>query len=127
MRRLEVFMEKINKIMEKNCFALLWGKYNIKDLQVTCFKAGHILGASSILIEYKDRKILYTGDFTDYDLEAVKAQQLPKSLEVDILISESTYGYFENKINRKSDELNFIRRVKISLIMVEIFLYPLLH
>ena len=55
-------------------------------MQVTCFKAGHILGASSILIEYKDRKILYTGDFTDYDLEAVKAQQLPKSLEVDILI-----------------------------------------
>jgi Cft2 family RNA processing exonuclease len=106
------FMEKINKIMEKTVLLYYGEKYNIKDLQVTCFKAGHILGASSILIEYKDRKILYTGDFTDYDLEAVKAQQLPKSLEVDILISESTYGYFENKINRKSDELNFIRRVK---------------
>ena len=64
--------------------------------QITFFPAGHILGASMVYIESDSGNILFTGDFTTFDQLTVQKYQLPDSLEVDLLIAESTYGYQES-------------------------------
>ena len=64
--------------------------------QITFFPAGHILGASMIYIESDVGNILFTGDFTSLDQLTVPKYQLPDNLDVDVLITESTYGYQES-------------------------------
>lgn len=55
--------------------------------------AGHILGASSILIESPESRILYTGDFTTQSLKTVGSQKFTGiAVRPDILITEGTYG-----------------------------------
>ena len=64
--------------------------------QITFFPAGHILGASMVYIESEAGNILFTGDFTSFDQLTVPKHQLPDNLDVDLLITESTYGYQES-------------------------------
>lgn len=65
-----------------------------KNLSVTFFPAGHLLGAASIILEVKEgneiKTIAFSGDLgrQDYPL-LVDPQPLP---EVDYLVCESTYG-----------------------------------
>ena len=63
--------------------------------QITFFPAGHILGASMVYIESEGGNILFTGDFTPFDQLTVPKYDIPDNLEVDLLITESTYGYQE--------------------------------
>ena len=58
------------------------------------YKAGHVLGASSVLIEDKSgRRLFLSGDFSSFDQLTVGAAEWPDELgEVDLLILESTYG-----------------------------------
>jgi len=65
----------------------------INDIQVTFFPSGHILGACAIFLETKDLHVLFTGDFTNFDQCTALALDLPDHLQVDVLITESTYGY----------------------------------
>jgi len=63
------------------------------EWKVTFYRAGHIVGAAAIHLEINDVSILFTGDFSIEDQKTVKGLQLPPDLRVDILITESTYGY----------------------------------
>ena len=67
-----------------------------KTCQISFFPAGHILGASMIYIESDAGNILFTGDFTSFDQLTIPKYQLPDNLDVDLLITESTYGYQES-------------------------------
>lgn len=64
--------------------------------QITFFPAGHILGASMVYVESDAGNILFTGDFTPFDQLTVPKYQIPDNLDVDLLITESTYGYQES-------------------------------
>lgn len=70
----------------------------IKDkvLNLMLFPAGHILGAVSVLIEIDSMKIFYTGDFSLEDVETNEGLSFPLDLQVDVLITEATYGYGSN-------------------------------
>jgi Cft2 family RNA processing exonuclease len=72
--------------------------------QITFFPAGHILGASMVYIESDAGNILFTGDFTPFDQLTVPKYQLPDDLDVDLLITESTYGYQESPYVADIDE-----------------------
>ena len=72
--------------------------------QITFFPAGHILGASMVYIESEAGNILFTGDFTPFDQLTVPKYQLPDDLDVDLLITESTYGYQESLYVGNIDE-----------------------
>jgi len=81
------------------------------------FRAGHILGASSIYINRKNIGVFVTGDYCLYDQETVKGMDIPKDYKIDLLITETTYG---NKINEKFtsrsyEEQEFIYTVKEAL------------
>ncbi len=72
--------------------AIDWNKpKSFDDFQVTFFPAGHVLGAAMVYIEFKNCRILYSGDFCDVAQETVGRYQLPENLPVDLLIMETTY------------------------------------
>jgi metallo-beta-lactamase family protein len=68
--------------------------------------AGHILGASSIVIQLGDRKIAFTGDIGRMNDRIF----YPPSLlpQVDYLVTESTYG---NKQHERSDVLEQLEKI----------------
>ena len=81
----------------ENITPVEWGCPIIcETCQITFFPAGHILGASMVYIKSDEGNILFTGDFTPFDQLTVPKYQLPDNLEVDLLITESTYGYQES-------------------------------
>jgi metallo-beta-lactamase family protein len=62
----------------------------VNDVRVTFRRAGHILGASTILFEAGGRKIVFSGDVGRYnDLIMPPPEPLP---DADYLVLESTYG-----------------------------------
>lgn len=63
------------------------------DVSITLYRAGHILGAASIYLKLGDTKVLYTGDYSVNYQYTVNSMKLPEDLEVDILLTESTYAY----------------------------------
>ena len=78
------------------------------DLTFHLNDAGHILGSSQIVIEYKDkkrqkRKILYTGDLGDGGRPIVSDPSPPEK-DIDVLIMESTYGDRDHKSYESSVE-----------------------
>nr|WP_279665438.1 MBL fold metallo-hydrolase [Ectobacillus ponti] len=64
-----------------------------KEWKVTFYRAGHILGAAAIHLVIDDYSILFTGDYSLDRQRTVSGLQLPPDLSVDVLITESTYGY----------------------------------
>ena len=38
-------------------------KIQIDDVSITLYPAGHIIGSSQVLLEYKNHKIVVTGDY----------------------------------------------------------------
>ena len=77
-----------------------------KEWNVTFYEAGHILGAASIHLEMDGVSILFTGDFSVDAQRSCSSFQVPTNLNVDILITESTYGYTPSNswISRHSQE-----------------------
>jgi metallo-beta-lactamase family protein len=62
----------------------------VGDVQATFQRAGHILGASSILIEGQSRRICFSGDVGRFcDIIMYAPEPLPPT---DYLVLESTYG-----------------------------------
>jgi Cft2 family RNA processing exonuclease len=80
---------------------------------VTYFPSGHILGAAAIYLEVDGIRLLFTGDYSVEDQKTVKGIQIPDDLPVDILITESTYGYMPTNasIPREIQEKMFIETV----------------
>jgi Cft2 family RNA processing exonuclease len=62
-----------------------------EEITFELFDAGHVLGASGILIKAEGRKIFYSGDVCFDDLTIAKAAVFPEN-EIDVLIIETTRG-----------------------------------
>ncbi|MGH8437165.1 MAG: MBL fold metallo-hydrolase [Pseudomonas sp.] len=82
------------------------------DIRVTFYRAGHILGAASVLIEDESgRRAFFSGDFASFPQKTVSAASWPVELgEIDLLVLESTYG------DRPHEPLEDSRNKLISLI-----------
>ncbi|MDR1414101.1 MAG: MBL fold metallo-hydrolase [Puniceicoccales bacterium] len=82
--------------MEEHILPMQFGKPRTlkkddDEIGITFFPAGHVLGASSILIEHKHRKIFYTGDVLFRNQKTLKGAKWP-SCKVDTVITETTRG-----------------------------------
>jgi metallo-beta-lactamase family protein len=64
--------------------------FEIQDFKVRFLPAGHILGASSILIQCDNKKVLFSGDLGRNNDLLMKAPTIPP--DCDYLILEGTYG-----------------------------------
>lgn len=62
------------------------------DLSFEFYPAGHIPGAMMTLVNYKRRRILYTGDFSSSKTALAGGYMLPNGLKVDIMLMNGTYS-----------------------------------
>ena len=85
-----------------------------RDVSIRFYRAGHILGAASVLIEDQSgRRIFFSGDFSSFPQLTVPAAEWPHDIgDVDLLVLESTYGGREHKPldDGRRDLLSFIRK-----------------
>ncbi|MDR2737350.1 MAG: MBL fold metallo-hydrolase [Puniceicoccales bacterium] len=72
------------------------------EIFITFFEAGHVLGASSILVEHKHRKIFYTGDVLFRDQKTIRGAKWPSS-RVDTVITETTRGSTIRQADRSAE------------------------
>lgn len=86
-----------------------------QGIKMTCYPAGHVLGACMWLVEIDGVKVLYTGDFSLENERHLQGAEIPKSLSgeiirPDVLIMESTHGLarIESRVDR---EYRFIDNV----------------
>lgn len=80
--------------------------------QLTIFSAGHVLGASSILIEYEGRQIFITGDILFSDQHSLRGARVPKLKDSDVIIIETTRGCTDRKASRRSEEERLIKTIQ---------------
>ncbi len=76
-----------------------------KTFSYKFFEAGHILGASSLVIEYEGEKICFSGDLGRKDDSIHLPPEFPE--EMDYLVLESTYG---NRLHPRVDPLEEMER-----------------
>jgi cleavage and polyadenylation specificity factor subunit 3 len=77
-----------------------------------CFyDAGHILGSAGILIEYKDKRIFYTGDI-NLEKQSLLAGAVLPDKKIDILLLETTYGATSSSsiLDWEKESLRFAQR-----------------
>lgn len=77
--------------------AQLYGYKQVSNypVEMSLYDAGHILGSASVLLEHRGAKVFYTGDINLSHQSLTPAATLPDT-EVDILITECTYGATES-------------------------------
>ncbi len=74
-----------------------------KDMTVTFYEAGHILGSAISIIKYREKgvlkKICFTGDLGRFGKAIIRNPNLnfaPEDRDIDLMIIESTYGNREH-------------------------------
>ena len=84
-----------------------------KDIKITCFYAGHVLGACMFLIDINGNRITYTGDCNTIIDRHLSGAYMPK-IYPDILMTETTYG---DKIRetKRIREREFIKKIEETL------------
>ncbi|PFH34815.1 cleavage and polyadenylation specifity factor protein [Besnoitia besnoiti] len=81
----------------------------VGGIKISCFGAGHVLGACMFLIEIGGVRMLYTGDFSREKDRHVPVAEVPP-VDVQLLICESTYGIHVHD-DRQLRERRFIKAV----------------
>ncbi len=111
-----LFTKESIAALQKRFFTLKFDKpYCIEkdghQAHLTFFAAGHVLGASSLLIEYEGRQIFITGDILFSDQNSLKGAKIPQLDSLDVLILETTRGCTERTALRRSEEERLIKTI----------------
>ena len=77
---------------------------NFGDYSASFFQAGHIPGAMMTMLTFKDRKILYTGDYSLHSTALTDGCIIPDDIEIDTLIMCGLHAKHPN-YRRRSDSL----------------------
>ena len=85
-------------------------EFNIGNVKVSFMNAGHMPGSVSIVIEGEGKRVVYTGDINSSDQNLVKGADT-KYGEVDLLITEATYGVNDHP-DREEVEEEFVSFAK---------------
>lgn len=81
------------------------------DIRLTFTPAGHILGASTVLVESMDGTVLMGGDVSVTDQMTIPGMMSPPCLRPDLVVTESTYGG-RLHANRAAEEGRLVERAK---------------
>ena len=104
-----------NKVDLDNCLPLiqvvnLHQVVNYNGIKITCYRAGHVLGACMWMIDIDGVRVLYTGDFSLENERHLQGAEIPP-IQPDVLIIESTHGITRNE-PRADREYRFLDYVK---------------
>ncbi|MFC1732980.1 MBL fold metallo-hydrolase [candidate division KSB1 bacterium] len=87
-------------------------KGQIGKLRYRYFDAGHIPGSASVVVSVNTKKILYTGDINTSDTRLLRGAKTDYMKEdIDIMITEATYGNREHE-NRQKTEKEFLSEIE---------------
>jgi Cft2 family RNA processing exonuclease len=81
----------------------------IRDVEITLFPAGHVLGAAGVVIRAGRRCVVITGDIDDRAQESVGPAKIPPKLakDADLLVIETTYCDSRHK-DRSSESSHLV-------------------
>lgn len=84
----------------------------LRDAQFELFPAGHIVGASGVILFFGDQRVVVTGDIS-YEAQAtVDGARIPRSARnAELLIIESTYCH-DVRAPRQTQAANFIKGIE---------------
>jgi putative mRNA 3-end processing factor len=88
--------------------------FKIKDVTITFYSAGHILGSAQVLMEYKGVKYLYTGD---YKIEPDSTCEPFEFVQADVLITESTFANPDTKHPSPIDEIKKLNETNANIML----------
>ncbi|ANQ07778.1 RNA-metabolising metallo-beta-lactamase [Plasmodium coatneyi] len=83
--------------------------YEMGNMSITPYYAGHVLGACIFKIEVNNFSVIYTGDYNTVPDKHLGSTKIP-SLNPEIFISESTYATYVRP-TRKASELDLCNLV----------------
>lgn len=89
--------------------------FQLNDVKITFYPAGHILGSAQILMEYDDRRFLYTGDFKIQEDSSCEGFEL---VEADVLITETTFAHPDYSHPESSTEIKRLNEVTEQNVML---------
>lgn len=94
------------------------------EIEIDFWDAGHILGSAGIEINWRGRRIFYTGNTKKSSQFILRGAKYPQ--EVDILISETTYGADEKAplIKKAKEVKRFVAFLKNRLKLGGVVLIP---
>ncbi|MDQ0219185.1 MBL fold metallo-hydrolase [Peribacillus cavernae] len=84
--------EQVSSLLDSILLFPASGSLKVGNLQITSFRAGHILGAVMFLIEGEGEQLLVTGDLSFKAGRTIQGAQVPHDIQPDVVIMESTYG-----------------------------------
>jgi putative mRNA 3-end processing factor len=93
--KLEFGMNEIRKMEENIAFLNNGERQDFTISNVQFFDAGHVPGSSTVLIESRGKRILYTGDIKFMDTKLMNGA-FSDLKDIDVMISESTYSYMDH-------------------------------
>ncbi|MBA3750144.1 MAG: MBL fold metallo-hydrolase [Nitrosopumilus sp.] len=85
-------------------------KYSIKDLDLTLYESGHVLGGSTVIVEAEGKRVFYRGDINTRGSKVLRPADLDVG-EIDLLIIESTYSQAE-QVPREQSEKELVNYAK---------------
>ena len=99
-------------MMERSTYKEYAEAFRIGDASVELRESGHVVGGSTVLVECKDKRILYTGDINIRGSRMLREADLDVG-EIDLLITESTYALKDQTPRRESEDglVEFAREV----------------
>ena len=95
-----------------------------KTLIVTFFQAGHVLGASSILLEYEGKRLFITGDILFQNQKTLKGAHVPFVEDLDVLVLETTRGRTQRLADRVNEEQRLLNVIRNTLERQGVCLIP---
>ncbi|NIS39002.1 MBL fold metallo-hydrolase [Candidatus Saccharibacteria bacterium] len=123
----EEFLEKIHFIYQSFDYESPFPLHSLEHsgIQFAFYDAGHILGSAGVLIEWKGKRIFYTGNTRNSAQFILKGAKYPEP-PVDVLITESTYGANPEaeKIKKSAEVKRFAKEVSYRLRVGGVVLLP---
>ncbi|MDW0256702.1 MAG: MBL fold metallo-hydrolase [Nitrososphaeraceae archaeon] len=81
--------------------------YKINDINITLHESGHILGGSTVMLEYDGKRLFYTGDINTRGSKLLRPADLNLD-DIDLMIIESTYSQTE-QTPREQSEIDLLK------------------
>lgn len=115
---IDMLLRSIHTIKYEESILLKGLRHNSRhDILVRLFDAGHILGSASIMIDYDEEKIFYTGDINISKQLLMSGAAFPKH-KITTLITESTYADTDSKLlgTLNSETKRFVSKTNHALL-----------
>lgn len=89
-------------------------EFNVGEVTITFYPAGHILGSAQVLMVYRGVKYLYSGD---YKLEEDLTCEPLEFVEADVFITESTFADPSTKHPAAAEEIKKLNETKFNIML----------